>query len=129
MGRFYSLDENENVITSAKIIVLESQWSDESDEGAWADMNKNIIDRDDNPPVWQSPATMPQSAARTKFKVVGVEVVRVRDLTVEQVCNAGKEYIPLHYSVTVQTYIVDKFGQQAWDNNEFIWYFKIEKLC
>lgn len=78
-------------------------------------------------PRWQSPTTMPKSAARTWFVPVEVQAVRVRDLTVEQVCNAGKEYIPLYCSITVQNYIVDRFGQQAWDDNVFVWVYKIEK--
>jgi hypothetical protein len=109
-----------------------------------------------NVPPWQSPATMPQSAARTKFKVVGVEVVRVRDVSEEQavwlnirsITKDGVKYkyglcgddgLPFGsgwkwcdfkdgFSDAWQSYIISKFGQQAWDNNEFIWYFKIEKI-
>lgn len=104
----------------------------------------------------QSPATMPQSAARTRFKVVDVEAVRVRDVSEEQavwlnirsITKDGVKYkyglcgddgLPFGsgwkwcdfkdgFSDAWQTYIISKFGQQAWDENHFIWYFKIEKI-
>lgn len=93
-------------------------------------MNKNIIDRDDNPPVWNSPATMPKSAARTRFKVVGVEVVRVQSILSNSELlyplTGGADGIEC--GQILYKLITAKFGQQAWDNNHFIWYFKIEKL-
>lgn len=145
-GRFYPLDENENIVTSAKINMLESQWSDDTDEWAWADMDKNIIDCDDNPPVWQSPATMPLSAARTRIRIVSCEAVRVREMTQEQ-CRylpispqphrpASEGCVP-HADNSINRdcfvcpskhYIIHKLGQQAWHENHYVFYYKVQKI-
>ena len=114
---------------------------------------------------WQSPATMPKSAARTRFKIVGCEAVRVKDLkgspkAFEDFCKQfGIKKIPLSkpYGVNKAThayslvdmqgsdeflyenclrdyygafgnYIAQKLGDKAWDNNHFIWFYKIEKI-
>ena len=114
---------------------------------------------------WQSPATMPKSAARTRFKIVSCEAVRVKDLkgspkAFEDFCKQfGIKKIPLSkpYGVNKAThayslvdmqgsdeylydnclrdyygafgyYIAKKLGNNTWDNNHFIWYYKIEKL-
>jgi hypothetical protein len=114
---------------------------------------------------WQSAATMPKSAARTRFKIVSCEAVRVKDLkgspkAFEDFCKQfGIKKIPLSkpYGVNKAThayslvdmqgsdeflyenclrdyygafgnYIAQKLGDKAWDNNHFIWYYKIEKI-
>jgi hypothetical protein len=60
---------------------------------------------------WKSPAIMPKSAARTQLKITEVECKRVQDIY--------KSYPDF----------ITKYGQQAWDNNIYCWYFKIEKVC
>ena len=70
----------------------------------------------------QSPATMPQSAARTRFKVVEVEAVRVRDMAYRDAIK-----LPIRHVAKYAQYAINKFGQQAWDNNDYVWFFKIEK--
>jgi hypothetical protein len=114
---------------------------------------------------WQSPATMPKSAARTRFKIVSCEAVRVKDLkgsqkAFEDFCKQfGIKKIPLSkpYGVNKAThayslvdmqgsdeylyenclrdyygafghYIAQKLGDKAWDNNDYIWFYKIEKI-
>ena len=130
-GSFYPLDENENVITSAKITILKSHWSDDTEEWSWADMNKNIIDREDNPPIWKSPVTMPRSSARTRFKPVSCEVVRVQETTKYMLlalnCKGTLGYAPIWYE-EYQRRMVAKLGQSAWDNNDYVFYYKIEKI-
>ena len=113
----------------------------------------------------QSPATMPKSAARTRFKIVGREAVRVKDLkgspkAFEDFCKQfGIKKIPLSkpYGVNKAThayslvdmkgsdeflyenclrdyygafgyYIAQKLGNNTWDNNDYIWYYKIENI-
>jgi hypothetical protein len=53
--------------------------------------------------TWRSPATMPVSAARTRFRIVSCEAVRIKDFEEEQIL--------------------------AWDNNAYVFYYKIEKIC
>jgi hypothetical protein len=70
---------------------------------------------------WQSAATMPVSAARTRFIPVSCEAVRVREIEYDEaklICN------PLDY----KEYAIHKLGQTAWDNNDYIFYYKIEKI-
>jgi hypothetical protein len=93
---------------------------------------------------WQSPATMPQSAARTRFKVVGVDVERVRDVPkskwidlIGYIINNNSEVLYCNYPDDVswfdnsedsyKSYIIAKIGQQAWDENHYVWFLKIEK--
>jgi hypothetical protein len=70
----------------------------------------------------KSAATMPKSAARTRFKIVGCEAVRVQGLTVgnglELGCSSGNWG-------SARKLIISKFGQSAWDNNDYIWFYKI----
>jgi hypothetical protein len=68
---------------------------------------------------WSSPATMPVSAARTRFIPVSCEAVRVRDVRGEII---GMGYVEW------SRYIVSKLGQSAWDNNDYVFYYKIEKI-
>lgn len=75
------------------------------------------------PYTWNSPATMPVSAARTRIIPVSCEAVRVRDVVFSQrhflnVTNLGED----------ESYIIHKLGQSAWDNNDYIFYYKIEKI-
>lgn len=100
---------------------------------------------------WKSPATMPKSAARTRFKIVSCEAVRVNDdighnnaiKLLEFDYSEGqqfKNYSPDwnkyddnqlqfgDYRDSWQSYIISRFGQTAWDENHFIWYYKIEKI-
>jgi hypothetical protein len=104
---------------------------------------------------WNSAATMPKSAARTRFKIVSCEAVRVRDITEEQAkilldkSGTGKlgspicwrDYLAIgakychtkdnmrwHWSDSLESYIITRFGNSAWDNNDYIWYYKIEKI-
>jgi hypothetical protein len=72
-----------------------------------------------------SAVTMPKQAARTRFKIVGCDAVRVKELTVgngiDLGCSAGNWG-------AARELIISKFGQSAWDNNDYIWYYKIEKI-
>lgn len=89
---------------------------------------------------WESPATMPKSAARTRFIPVSCEAVRVKEMTEEQaklLClelyknldgTFGGHGAPTTYKAQFQYYAIAKFGKSAWDNNQFIWYYKIEKI-
>jgi hypothetical protein len=114
---------------------------------------------------WNSAVTMPKNAARTRFKIVSCDAVRVKDLkgspkAFEDFCKQfGIKKIPLSkpYGVNKAThayslvdmqgsdeflydnclrdyygafgyYIAKKLGNNTWDNNHFIWYYKIEKL-
>jgi hypothetical protein len=116
-------------------------------------------------PKKRSSATMPKSAARTRFKIVSCEAVRVKDLkgspkAFEDFCKQfGIKKIPLSkpYGVNKAThayslvdmqgrdeflyenclrdyygafgyYIAKKLGNNTWDNNDYIWYYKIDKL-
>jgi hypothetical protein len=86
---------------------------------------------------WKSAATMPKSAARTRFKIVGCEAVRVLSLQPSHLLSVLKgEYKELiNYTLDkphinlydyIEDYIITRFGQSAWDNNDYIWYYKIE---
>jgi hypothetical protein len=70
-----------------------------------------------------SAATMPKSAARTRFKIVSCEAVRVKDMEWNQVCSLG--FVDPY---TFELYFISRFGQSAWDNNQFIWFYKIDKI-
>ena len=59
---------------------------------------------------WGSPVTMPKQASRTRFKIVGCEAVRVKDLG------------------AFGYYIAQKLGNQAWDNNDYIWFYRIQNI-
>jgi hypothetical protein len=89
---------------------------------------------------WQSPATMPVSAARTRFRIVSCEAVRVRDVTEEQAKQLAVELYknkdgsyggweaPMTYKESAELYLIHKLGQSAWDNNDYVFYYKIEKI-
>jgi hypothetical protein len=83
---------------------------------------------------WQSPATMPVSAARTRFRIVSCEAVRVKDLEEKQVLALGGwEYksLPYHKSTILSLkhlIAVPKLDQSAWGNNDYVFYYKIEKI-
>jgi hypothetical protein len=81
---------------------------------------------------WQSPVTMPKSAARTRFKIVSCEAVRVYDVSFDNI-RSILGYDENYKNTTNLTgyfrqHIVAKLGQSAWDNNHFIWYYKIENI-
>lgn len=94
--------------------------------------------------TWRSPATMPVSAARTRFIPVSCEAVRVRDVTTDdrhktivQTLGGANEYVDyldlksypyLNAYNSYATYIIHKLGQSAWDNNDYVFYYKIEKI-
>ncbi len=78
---------------------------------------------------WRSPATMPLSAARTRFRIVSCEAVRVQSI----LGNSGLLY-PLtcgkdgiECGRNLYKHSVHKLGQSAWDNNDYIFYYKIDK--
>jgi hypothetical protein len=85
---------------------------------------------------WESPANMPKLAARTRFYIVSCEAVRVKDITEKQANQLACER--LHEDDLGQTFkshkrgferdAITRFGQSAWDNNDYIWYYKIEKI-
>jgi hypothetical protein len=80
----------------------------------------------DNPhPHWRlkSPATMPVSAARTRFIPVSCEAVRVRDMIFSQ-----RHFLNVTKQGEHEAYIKSKLGQSAWDNNDYVFYYKIEKI-
>jgi hypothetical protein len=58
----------------------------------------------------------------TRFKIVGCEAIRVQGLTVgnglELGCSSGNWG-------SARKLIISKFGQSAWDNNDYIWFYKI----
>ena len=79
---------------------------------------------------WNSPATMPVSAARTRFTPVSCEAVRVQSI----LGNSGLLY-PLtcgkdgiECGRNLYKHSVRKLGQSAWDNNHYVFYYKIEKI-
>ncbi len=108
--------------------------------------------------IWRSPATMPVSAARTRFKIVSCEAVRVRDVHEDDALNIleckpvntlGDDYYNYYRDYmgskneldwpwfgetkdgifkSWQSYIIHKLGQSAWDNNDYVFYYKIEKI-
>jgi hypothetical protein len=82
--------------------------------------------------VWHSPITMPKSAARTRFKIVGCEAVRVYYVSFDSI-RSILGYDENYKNTTNLTgyfrhHIITRFGQSAWDNNDYIWYYKIEKI-
>jgi hypothetical protein len=87
-------------------------------------------------PKKRSSATMPKSAARTRFNIVSCEAVRVKDITEKQANQLACER--LHEDDLGQTFkshkrgferdAISRFGQSAWDNNDYIWFYKIEKI-
>lgn len=94
---------------------------------------------------WQSPATMPRSAARLFPIVDKVEVVRCRSVNAEQRIDIGLDIQnftdgskggkinsileKLHHIDSFKDYITSKFGQSFWDENGFLWLttLKLEK--
>ena len=104
---------------------------------------------------WKSPATMPKEAASTWFVPVEVQAVRVQDIAEEQahylnIRAITKDNITCKYglcdddgfpygfgwswgeftntiSEALAKYIAQKLGQKAWDENHFVWYYKIQK--
>jgi len=100
--------------------------------------------------VWVS-ANMPVSAARTRFIPVSCEAVRVRDdighsnavrllefdySEGQQFKNYDKDWSRYDnsqfqfgdYRDSWKSYIIHKLGQSAWDNNDYVFYYKIEKI-
>jgi hypothetical protein len=73
--------------------------------------------------TWRSPATMPVSAARTRFIPVSCEAVRVRDMIFSQ-----RHFLNVTRQGEHEAYIKSKLDQSAWDNNDYIFYYKIEKI-
>ena len=73
--------------------------------------------------TWRSPATMPVSAARTRFIPVSCEAVRVRDMIFSQ-----RHFLNVTRQGEHEAYIKSKLDQSAWDNNDYVFYYKIEKI-
>jgi hypothetical protein len=87
---------------------------------------------------------MPKSAARTRFRIVSCEAVRVKEMDGEHgwLLGINKDYffrnnISLREANTpsdddirpeLKKCMIAKFGKSAWDNNDYIWFYKIEKL-
>lgn len=69
--------------------------------------------------------------SRTRFKIVGCEVVRVQEPTTDMLlnlkCNGTLGFAPIWYE-EYKDRMISKFGQSAWDNNDYIWYYKIENI-
>lgn len=103
------------------------------------------------PYTWNSPATMPVSAARTRFIPVSCEAVRVRDdigysnavsllefdySEGQQFKNYDKDWSRYDntqfqfgdYRDSWKSYITHKLGQSAWDNNDYVFYYKVQKI-
>ena len=108
--------------------------------------------------TYRSPITMPVSAARTRFRIVSCEAVRVRDVHEDDALNIleckpvntlGDDYYNYYRDYmgskneldwpwfgetkdgifkSWQSYITHKLGQSAWDNNDYVFYYKIEKI-
>jgi hypothetical protein len=98
--------------------------------------------------IRKSPATMPKSAARTWITPTSVKCVRVRELTYsdcikflefdysegQQFKNYSPDWIYLNdsqfqfgdYTDSLKSYIITKYGQAAWDNNIFIFFYECE---
>ena len=89
-------------------------------EGAKTYLYDNVVC---NMPRWQSPATMPVSAARTMFRIVSCEAVRVRELKFSQ-----RHALNITRQGEHEAYIKSKLGQSAWDNNDYVFYYEIEKI-
>lgn len=78
--------------------------------------------------------------ARTRFNILRCEVVRVKEITEEQaelLClelyknldgTFGGHAAPTTHKAQFYIYCISKFGQSAWDNNNYIWYYTIEKI-
>lgn len=73
--------------------------------------------------TWRSPATMPVSAARTRIIPVSCEAVRVRDMIFSKRHSLNVTRQGEH-----EAYIIHKLGQPAWDENHYIFYYKIDKV-
>ena len=73
-------------------------------------------------PSWRSATTMPKSAARLFATIEDVKCMRVQDVDARILgynTPSMIECVQQYYK-----YIIDKFGQKAWDNNIFVWLFK-----
>lgn len=102
-----------------------------------------------------SPATMPLSAVRLWIEITGVKVVRFRDVTHDQaksfldrsgtgelgspICwqdylSKGAKYchtkdgMRWHWSDSLESYFTAKFGQSAWNNNDFIFFYEFKMI-
>ena len=78
-------------------------------------------------------ATMPVSAARTRFIPVSCEAVRVRDVTAYMILPLLSLKSIYNRNIVnllsdFHKYATGKLGQSAWDNNDYIFYYKIEKV-
>ena len=97
--------------------------------------------------TYRSPATMPLSAARTRIIPVSCEAARVREIPksswidivtyrVDGLSRTGVVWANYADGITwfedsedsYKSYIIHKLGQNAWDNNDYIFYYKIEKI-
>ena len=99
-------------------------------EGAKTYLYDNVVC---NMPRWNSPATMPVSAARTRFIPVSCEAVRVRDVTADMILPILSLKSIYNRNIVnllsdFHKYATGKLGQSAWDNNDYIFYYKIEKV-
>jgi hypothetical protein len=78
-------------------------------------------------------ASMPRSAARTFFEPVSCEAVRVQGITANMILSIiSLNTIYNRNAVNIMSefhrHIVPKIGQTAWDNNDYVFYYKIEKI-
>lgn len=85
------------------------------------------------PYTWNSPATMPVSAARTRFIPVSCEAVRVRDVTADMILPILSLKSIYNRNIVnllsdFHKYATGKLGQSAWDNNDYVFYYKIDKI-
>lgn len=75
-------------------------------------------------PKWNSPATMPISAARTIIIPTSVKCVRVQDVCALKMGFRGTaiECVQQFYK-----YLVAKYGQAAWDNNIYVFFYECKR--
>lgn len=76
---------------------------------------------------WKPASTMPKSAARLFADIVDVKCVRVQDMDRQMLVDKFGFQGHLHsYWNELKEYVITKFGQQAWDNNIFVWFNKFK---
>lgn len=105
-----------------------SYWCYKADSNASAPANWDNIPRDERPEWarWNSPITMPRSAARMTLTPVGVRVVSVKDIT--------EQDYPLMYGLPairgwyydLQNFIKADYGQSAWEQNEWVFLYDVK---
>lgn len=77
---------------------------------------------------WSSAAAMPKEAARIFLRIESVSVKRCQDVTQSDALSMVEVLDFPKPIESFQSYYISRFGQESWDNNDWIWLFTFTRV-